>query len=248
MGATDKMINIGVDSCPAGWLAIYYNPYIKYFKVAKTFLELFDECWFKDCFDDNIFCLVDIPIGLCNEARRCDQIARSILGKRSSSVFSTPVHDAVYANTYEEAKAINFKLTGKYISKQAWNICPKIRDVNDCYHKFPLRIIVKEMHPEVCFWALNEKKPCEFYKKTPEGKEERLNILSNYCKDSQKMFEIVRNETNKKDVADDDIIDALVGAITGNTNRLISFPYPLLQRGKNGYISEMVFHNGDLIC
>jgi predicted RNase H-like nuclease len=234
---------MGVDSCPAGWIAVIYTPYLKHYKVAKNFLELFNECWFKEDFDDQVYCLVDIPIGLCNEPRRCDSIARSILGKRSSSVFSTPVYDAVYSNTYSEAKEANFKLTGKYISKQAWNICPKIRDVNDSYHKFPLKISVKEMHPEVSFWALNGKKPCQHYKKTTEGKKERLEILSRFCPDAESLFYKIFTEVNKKDVAADDIIDALVGVVTAKTEKLICFPYPLLQRGRNGYISEMVFYD-----
>jgi predicted RNase H-like nuclease len=234
-----KMIYIGVDSCPAGWISIIYSQNVKYYKITKTFLEIFND------YNDEVLCLVDIPIGLCDEPRRCDMIARSILGKRSSSVFSTPVYNAVYAKTYEDAKQENFKLTGKYISKQAYNICPKIRDVNDTIPKLETKIIIREMHPEVSFWALNDKKPCDHYKKTPEGKKERLNILSNYSNDAILFFEMVRADTTKKMVADDDIIDALVGAITAKTEKLISFPsQPQLAR--EGLLSEMVFYDNSL--
>jgi hypothetical protein len=33
------MINIGVDSCPGGWIAVIYTPFLKHYKIAKTFLE-----------------------------------------------------------------------------------------------------------------------------------------------------------------------------------------------------------------
>jgi predicted RNase H-like nuclease len=240
------MINIGVDSCPGGWIAVIYTPFLKHYKIAKTFLELFNENWFKEDFNDQVLCLVDIPIGLCDEQRKCDSLARSVLGKRSSSVFSTPVYDAVYSDTYIEAKEANFKLTGKYISKQAWNICPKIRDVNNSLEKFNSKIIVREMHPEVCFWALNEKNPCQHYKKTTEGKLERLKILSKHCPDAESLFYKILTEVKKKIVNDDDIIDALVGVVTAKTEKLTYFPHSIIQKGRNGYISEMVFYDEKL--
>jgi predicted RNase H-like nuclease len=232
------MINMGVDSCPFGWIAIFSDENGKDYRIRKTFEELFYDL------PSQGFCLVDIPIGLCNEPRLCDKIARSILGKRSSSVFSTPVLNAVYAETYEQAKQENFKLTGKYISKQAWNICPKIRDVNDYVNRQQLGFVIKEMHPEVCFWALNDKQPCKHYKKTQEGKDERLDILSSYDQWACGVFDYIRRREPRKVVADDDIIDALVGLVTLMTDKIISFPSQV-QRGANGLISEMIFYNGE---
>jgi len=49
---------------------------------------------------------------------------------RKSSIFPVPCREAVYAETYEKACEVNKLLTGKLISKQAWNIVPKIRDVD----------------------------------------------------------------------------------------------------------------------
>lgn len=233
------MLNIGVDSCPFGWIAIINDDLGKDYKIVKTFPEIFENL------NDEAWCLVDIPIGLTNNYRECDRIARRILGKRSSSVFSTPVKDAVYAETYEEAKQLNFKLTGKYISKQAWNICPKIRDVNDYVVIAKDGLMIKEMHPEVCFWALNDKKPCEHYKKTEAGKNERLEILSRYDEYAKDAFNIIRFQEKKSKLADDDIIDALVGVITLKTDKLISFP-SYVQPGINNLLCEMYFYGGNM--
>ena len=37
---------------------------------------------------------------------------------------------------------------------------------------------VREVHPEVCFWALNDGKPMAHSKKTPSGAQERERLLA----------------------------------------------------------------------
>ena len=81
----------------------------------------------------NPLILIDIPIGLKTGGsgeRLSDLGARSILKARKSSIFPVPCREAIYAKTYKEACEVNERLTGKRISKQAWNIVPKIRDVD----------------------------------------------------------------------------------------------------------------------
>jgi predicted RNase H-like nuclease len=78
--------------------------------------------------------LIDIPIGLKNGGkgeRLPDLGARRILKARKSSIFPIPCREAVYMESYKKACEVNEKLTGKRISKQAWNIVSKIRDVNN---------------------------------------------------------------------------------------------------------------------
>lgn len=77
--------------------------------------------------------LIDIPIGLKNGVhgeRLSDLGARRILKARKSSIFPIPCREAVYVGSYTKACEVNEKITGKRISKQAWNIVPKIRDVD----------------------------------------------------------------------------------------------------------------------
>lgn len=122
--------------------------------------------------------LIDIPIGLSDHSERvCDIEARQILKpKRHSSVFLTPVRAATYAESYEEACRINFAATGKKISKQAWNILPKVREIDAFTREFP-GVALREAHPEVCFRALNSKTACSYNKKSSAGIGERLSIL-----------------------------------------------------------------------
>jgi len=63
-----------------------------------------------------------------------------------------PCREAVYAESYEKTCDINKELRGKSISRQSWNIIPKIRDVDAFLAKNEVfRGKVKETAPEVCF-------------------------------------------------------------------------------------------------
>ncbi len=96
--------------------------------------------------------------------------ARKVLGKRRSSVFPVPCRKAVYESNYQEASRINHKLTGRYLSKQSWLISNKIKEVDKLLiGSMTLRNLIREIHPEICFWGLNGKKSMHYNKKTPEG-------------------------------------------------------------------------------
>jgi predicted RNase H-like nuclease len=66
-----------------------------------------------------------------------------------------------------------------------------------------------EVHPEVCFWALNQHRPMLHNKKTEAGRHERLNLLRTVCSDIQ------RHLLNRPPgVGKDDLLDATVTAWT----------------------------------
>ena len=97
---------------------------------------------------------IGIPIGLArNGNRMCDKRARTLLGApRSSSVFSAPPRDVLRANSYVDACDRSFGVCGKRISRQAFGILAKIRDVDaELQNAAPLIARVHEVHPEVSF-------------------------------------------------------------------------------------------------
>jgi predicted RNase H-like nuclease len=68
---------------------------------------------------------VDIPVGLLDGPgqRPCDTAARRLLGRpRASSVFPPPCRPALTAGDYETACEQNFRVCGRRISRQAYNI------------------------------------------------------------------------------------------------------------------------------
>lgn len=202
---------VGVDGCPKGWFTISLDQAGQYhFNIFDHINALWQE------YSNSSIILIDIPIGLPHWRRRlCDVEARKILGKRGSSVFPAPSREAIHNPDYESACKANQKVLGKKLSLQAWNISSKIKQVDDlmCYNE-GARQRIRESHPEICFWALAGGKSMIYNKKTEPGVEERLRLL----KEIDPIFEQIFNEAMKffrrKDLAKDDILDAIVLAIT----------------------------------
>lgn len=199
------MFVAGIDGCRGGWVN---------FKVDLTSLgtsvELTDvPSILRNKPDDLAILAIDIPIGLLDGSRVCDKAARKLLGQpRGTSVFAAPCRAAVHAATYEEASAVNQQKTGRGLSQQAWGIVPKIKQVDDAITSDCQRWAF-EVHPEVCFWALSQRRPMKHNKKTKDGVAERTALLRRIFPD------IERHLVNRPPrVAADDLLDAAVAAWT----------------------------------
>jgi predicted RNase H-like nuclease len=113
---------------------------------------------------------VDIPIGLPEQTgiggRLPDIAARKVLGQRQSAVFAVPSRAAIMQEDYRQAceKALATSDPPRKVSKQAFNLFPRIREV-DSLMTPGLQNRVVECHPEVAFWAMNDKQPLELAKK-----------------------------------------------------------------------------------
>ena len=66
-----------------------------------------------------------------NESRKCDIEARRRLGPRGSSVFPTPVRLSLEAVNYTAACLASYESCGKRLSKQAFALVPRIREVDE---------------------------------------------------------------------------------------------------------------------
>jgi predicted RNase H-like nuclease len=199
------MFVAGVDGCRAGWVA---------FKVEvpslATSVDVVDVAELLSSRPYDLLCLaIDIPIGLLNSSRACDKEARRLLSQpRGTSVFAAPCRSALSATTHAAASQINRDKTGRGLSQQAFGIIPKIKQVDDaitpqCQHW------AFEVHPEVCFCALNKRRPMTHNKKTKDGAAERIAML-------RPIFpEIERHLANRPPrVGADDLLDAAAAAWT----------------------------------
>jgi predicted RNase H-like nuclease len=200
----------GVDGCKSGWICITRDlttgsvdsaVYLDIQKLLKQTL-------------DPVVIAVDIPIGLTeSEPRQCDLEARKILGKRRSSVFPAPIRPVLHMKAYEEANSAHKQITGKGISKQSYAICKKILEVDRVLSEHTdLQKKIKEIHPEICFWALNKKKPMSHNKKTTDGLLNRRKLIVDYF--GNEALKDARSKHFCKDVADDDIHDAFAALWT----------------------------------
>lgn len=206
----------GVDGCKAGWFAAIASATkesetdtsckfnLENVFIASTFTEVLLET--TDC---KLVC-VDIPIGLSNDRkqRECDVAARKLIrGPRASSVFPAPIRPCLSANNYKTASKICFEHSGKKLNKQSFFLLEKIRQVDDLMTP-ALQNRVREIHPEILFWALNDQKPIELNKKTVPGQALRHKLLQEIFAD----MDGILTQTPPHGYLMDDALDALVAA------------------------------------
>lgn len=119
---------------------------------------------------------VDMPIGLAADgARSADAEARAILGPRRSTLFPTPSGAVLDATDYETALELCRAETGKGLSKQAFNLLPKIREVRDCLRPGD-QPRFSEVHPETSFTVMAGRPLAP--KTTLPGQLERIDLVS----------------------------------------------------------------------
>jgi len=223
-GLVSKMF-VGADSCKAGWFAVIIDGEGRW--SASLFRDA-EHLWLE-C-QDALCILIDIPIGLRysdSQERLCDTEARKVLGpKRGTSVFPAPCRPALLAGTYAEGSRINREHTGRRLSKQSWSLVSKIREVDELLGRNRIQGQVREIHPEVCFAALNRLCPMEQSKKSEEGFRERLAVLRRAYPQAQEVVEYALAKWKRREVAQDDILDALAAAVTAYLGRGRLRTYP----------------------
>lgn len=215
------MNHLGVDGCKAGWIAVTKDCGELIYRIYPNAQDL------VAAFPNAERILIDIPIGLPWNAapiRPCDRLARDVLGPRRSSVFPVPCRAAAYAESLEAARTANLNELDRSLPQQSWGICKKIAEIDGLLQrKQRLRKIVREVHPEVCFWGLAGGAPMQHNKKTKGGLSERLTLLSRFEPDARHLLEQVQANEMRKHVAADDVLDALVSYVVS------SAPYETLQ-------------------
>ena len=121
---------------------------------------------------------VDMPIGLSESGyRQCEVEARKILRPHGSRVFRIPARGAlafapsdwVGANTWSKHQGYGG------ISKQAWNIWPKIAEIDGTIAASDQSRIY-EAHPELAFCVMNGGRPL-ISKHTSQGLKARRRLL-----------------------------------------------------------------------
>jgi predicted RNase H-like nuclease len=215
---------VGVDGCPAGWVCFQVD--LQSRRTAVRVLANLGEL--ISASPEPKLIAIDIPIGIpTSGARACDIAARKLLGKpRSNSVFPAPVRATFAARTYQEACALSLQAQGKSLSRQAFEIISKIREVDELITP-ELQMRIFEVHPEVSFWALNGGQSLKHKKLIKEGNEERLKLLlPHYPAIKSHMAEFRRTE-----VAEHDLLDAAVAAWTAECVATGAVPRQFDSRG-----------------
>jgi len=154
----------GVDGCRGGWVvasgeAARAGDGVALAGVRIEVVERFADVLAMSPRPERI--AVDIPIGLPDEGapggRTVDREARRLLGPRRTSVFSPPVRAVLACPDYREALRVMRASSahGVGLTKQCWNIVPKIREVDEALRAdAAARERVVEAHPELSFRAM----------------------------------------------------------------------------------------------
>ena len=232
---------IGVDGCPAGWFFVALEPSgTSRCDIVRTLAELVREA------SEPARVFVDIPIGLPDgpSGRECDRLARRKLGaRRASSVFPAPARPVLDAVDYEDAKRLSRGATGKALSRQAFAILHRCREADRLLRDdAKARRLVREIHPEVCFWAFAGRRPMEHNKKKDEGFQERVELLKRSRPSAEQEIDEMLRQFKRSEVARDDAVDALAAALTASAPAaaLRTLP-PQPQVDRAGLRIEMVY-------
>lgn len=156
---------------------------------------------------------IDIPIGLSEDGRRvADLEARTLLGPRRSTVFPTPVRAVLDAVDYRDALVHSRAACGKGLSKQAWNLMPKIREADDLVRPEDEPLLF-EVHPELAFSRLAGEVLLE-PKKTPQGRARRLALLGAALHLDDAAVRMLGAQRPGPGAAADDVTDAVAVALS----------------------------------
>jgi predicted RNase H-like nuclease len=165
----------GVDGCRGGWL-LATAPATRRAPVRLEVLPTFAPIAAAVRDGDLAAVAVDMPIGLPDAGTRpCDVAARALLGPRRSSVFPAPVRSVLGARDYADALARSRAVDGRGLSVQAYNLLPRIADLDACVDP-SLQERIVEAHPELCFAELAGR-PLPASKRTAAGRAARAALV-----------------------------------------------------------------------
>jgi predicted RNase H-like nuclease len=165
---------VGVDSCRSGWVGIALGPGPEVrAHLGTTVAELVSDAE-RDGTVEVVG--VDIPIGLPDAGvRAADVLAKKAVGPLHSSVFMTPVRDALTSPDHVTAVRVNRDRTGNGVSIQAYGLRHRILEVEGWVRTTDRTVV--EVHPEVCF-ATMAGRSLTSRKSTWAGAEERRDLLA----------------------------------------------------------------------
>lgn len=239
---------VGVDWAGKSWFVVFLG------EEGNPEGDVYPTLWnlWHDRGEEISRMLVDIPIGLCSASKRaCDGEAKEYVGsKHQSSVFYTPTRGAVYAKNIDQGKKEHESVDAGFgIQNQAWSLVPRIRETDTFLRKCERSERVFETHPEVCFAALNGD-PLGDSKKNERGKKERLSLIEGAVEfDVEQFYTDAVGDFRQPAYApmigaEDDILDALVAAVTA---RASESSHRSLPRGSQPDVYEELSRNIEIV-
>ena len=196
---------VGVDGAGSGWIAVWMAKGMLSHTVYASARSLID------AHRSATVVAVDIPVGLTDSGRRdADIQARKFVGgRRACSVFSAPVRGILDATSQQEASRRHRVIDQRGFGAQGFAILPKIREWDDLLRGDDAACaVVREVHPEVSFAALNGGLGLVPGKKTAAGSMIRMQLLSVVFGAGK--VDRLKASVPRRLAGGDDVLDALV--------------------------------------
>lgn len=232
----------GIDACGGGWVVVLTEGTSPLRLVRARVYKTFDEAASDATTASAIG--VDIPIGLMDRGfRQCDLLAREMMGRYKNKVFKTSPRQAIHSETVAERHRLHRELTGEGLSPMAAAFTRKVAEVDDWMiaNGNPQNHVF-EVHPELCFRALNHGKPLAESKHSADGLGVRYDLLQRFFKGQDIaawVLEFIRDKPRSQ-VKEDDLVDAVVACVTAATwEPEATIPGPEPPRDLEGLRMEM---------
>jgi predicted RNase H-like nuclease len=163
----------GVDGCPGGWLCVILDTDTGAFRVSL--FRLAAELLAHDPFIQLM--TIDMLIGLVSTGRRrCDELARNLLGNRHVCVQNAPIRPALYAPSRLAASAVTHAAVNRQVGSNEWALYPKIINLDLAITPLHQRWCF-EIHPEVSFCGWNNGVPIQDEKDSDAGRQAREALI-----------------------------------------------------------------------
>jgi predicted RNase H-like nuclease len=234
-----EYVAVGVDATPDGWVAVRYHDreYATVHRYVDDEPEGENETQHDSAFaalwrdhDDADCVLVDVPIGLPADdpAREPEVEARAHLEHRHSSVFNVPIRSILDAEDYATANEAQKERADTGLMQQTFNITHRIRKVDALLRDTDVADAtqdrIREAHPEVCFWALDEREDMRFSKSSQPAAAywERVGVLAATHNHPDRFHDALatagRTLLDWPDprLSNDDLLDAFALAVTAS--------------------------------
>jgi predicted RNase H-like nuclease len=205
----ERLVAVGVDGAPRGWLAAACfgaapDERSRTELVFRTTIREIDD-WRSER-EPGAPIAIDIPIGVRDSGgpRRCDDEARRELTRSAATVFSPPGRYLLDARNYEEVRRRVARRRADAadprgvpgVSAQSAALIPRIRDVDQHLRAAPSDdcrssegASVFEVHPELCFLRMNRGGPLR-RKSSARGQLSRLALVEREFPDLRKAIEL----------------------------------------------------------
>jgi len=204
---------VGVTYRDGSWLAVSFTD------AGYEETAVFDgigDCW-AAYEEEARLLLVDVPIGLVESGdpvRRCDALARELLGPRSGAVFDPPVREATRKRRYSAANRVHERKAGAALSEAAFERSDAIAMCDELLGEVPeAAAVVRSAHPELCYRAFAGT-PLAHDEATAAGYAERMRTLATQDRDAPPVVQKVAEATAGHDVPVVAVLDAVVLAYT----------------------------------